>query len=197
MRGGRQVEQHAFVVPQHEVPIGIGQGDPRERLRRVGDFRCGGPQEFAANRRIEKQIANFDRRTLAAPARLDRTQGAAVDFELGAGERLGGTARDPKSAHLGDRSQRFAAEAERADMEQVVGVADFAGRVAGDRQRQLFRANAAPIVGDADQFATRLAERHFDAAGAGVDRVLDELFDDAGWPFDDFASGDLVDHSGR
>ena len=31
-----------------------------------------------------------------------------------------------------------------------------------------------------------------DAAGAGVDRVLDQLLDDRGRPLDDLAGGDLV-----
>ena len=36
-----------------------------------------------------------------------------------------------------------------------------------------------------------------DAAGAGVERVLDQLLDDRGRPLDDFAGGDLVGEVGR
>ena len=70
--------------------------------------------------------------------------------------------------HLGDaadRGQRLAAEAERADAEQVVGVAELAGGVAGEGQRQVVGGDAAAVVDDADQLGAALLDLDVDAAG--------------------------------
>ena len=72
-------------------------------------------------------------------------------------------------ADFGDRRQRLAAKAERADAEQVVGVGDLAGGVAGDRQRQVVRRDAAAVVDDADQVGPALPQRHVDPRRPGID----------------------------
>jgi len=117
----------------------------------------------------------------------------ATTSHLGAGRLIGHAAAEREAADFGDRGQCFAAEAERADAEQVVGVEQFAGGVAGDGQRQLFRRNAAAVVDDPNQFQAPLLYRDVDPRGAGVERVFQQFLDHAGRPLDDFAGGDLVD----
>ena len=104
-------------------------------------------------------------------------------------------AAEHQPADLGDRGQGLAAKAQRADAEQIVGIADFAGGVAGHGQQQLVGANAAAVVGHANQIRAALLDRHVDPRGPGVHGVLQQLLDDARRPLDDFAGRDLVDHA--
>ena len=53
------------------------------------------------------------------------------------------------------------------------------------------------IVLDADLLLAAELDVNRDAAGTGVDRVLDELLDDRGRALDDLAGGDLVREVGR
>ena len=98
-------------------------------------------------------------------------------------------------AHFGDRGQGLAAEAQRADAEQVVGLGQFAGGVAGHGQRQLVGRDAAAVVDHADQFQSALLDRHVDPRGPGIDGVFHQLLDHAGRPLDHLAGGDLVDQA--
>jgi hypothetical protein len=102
-----------------------------------------------------------------------------------------------EAADRGDRRQRFTTEPERGHRFQIVQIGDLAGGVARYRQRQLFRCDAAAVVTDADQADTALFQIDVDAAGAGIDRVLDQFLDHRRGPFDHFASGDLVDEDLR
>ena len=99
--------------------------------------------------------------------------------------------------HAADRGQRFAAKAERADAEEIVGVVQFAGGVAGKGQRQIVGVDAAAVVDDANQFDAALLDFDIDARAAGVNGVFEQFLDDAGRPLDDLASGDLGDDVGR
>jgi hypothetical protein len=92
-----------------------------------------------------------------------------------------------------DRRQRLATEAQRADAEQVVGVAELAGRVAGECQRQVVRLDAPAIIDDADQVGAAVLDLDVDPPRAGIDAILEQLLDDAGRPFDHLAGGDLAD----
>ena len=62
-----------------------------------------------------------------------------------------------------DRRQGLAAKAERADAEQVVGVAQLAGGVAGEGERQVVGVDAAAVVDDADQLGAALLDVDVDA----------------------------------
>ena len=107
--------------------------------------------------------------------------------------RLAGVARgDGQPRHRADRGQRLAAEAERADGEQVVA-GELGGGVALDGEFEIGARHAGAVVGDADQPAAAAVGDDVDAAGAGIERVLDQLLDHARRPLDHLAGGDAVD----
>ena len=76
---------------------------------------------------------------------------------------------------------------------EIIERGDLAGGVAGERQGQLVGGDAAAVVAHADQADAAALDVDLDAAGAGVQAVLDELLDDGGRALDHFAGGDLVD----
>ena len=88
--------------------------------------------------------------------------------------------------------KRLAAEAERADVEQVV-VGQLRGGVALDREREIVARHADAVVADADQPAAAAVGQNLDAGRAGIEGVLHQFLDDARRPLDHLARGDAVD----
>src|SRR5947207_8489754 len=64
--------------------------------------------------------------------------------------------------------------------------------MSGDRDGQLRGGNSAAVIAHADQTNATALNIDFDAVGAGVQDVFNELFDDGGGALDDLACGDLV-----
>ncbi len=81
------------------------------------------------------------------------------------------------------------------DRQQII-VGQFRGGVPLDRQFEIGRRHAAPVIDHADQRLPALGQCDLDAGGAGIDGVLDQLLDGGGGTFDHFAGGDLVDEIG-
>ena len=61
-------------------------------------------------------------------------------------------------------------------------------------QQSVVAHHAAAVVGDADQLPPSALDRDDDAAGAGVERILQQLLDHRSRPVDHLAGGDLVGH---
>ena len=64
--------------------------------------------------------------------------------------------------------------------------------MAQEREVDLFRGHADPVVGHPDELAARVLQLHGDGARPGVDRVFHQLLDHRGRPLHDLARGDLV-----
>jgi hypothetical protein len=62
-----------------------------------------------------------------------------------------------------------------------------------DGEVEIFRGHAAAIVDDANEAPAAQFDRDVDAAGARVERILDELLDGGGRPFDDLAGRNAID----
>jgi hypothetical protein len=60
------------------------------------------------------------------------------------------------------------------------------------RQRELGRRHAAGIVAHLDAIDAATRQRHGNVGGAGIDRILDDLFERARRPLDDLTRGDAV-----
>ena len=65
------------------------------------------------------------------------------------------------------------------------------------REPRVLGRHALAVVLDADQRPAALLDGHGDAAGAGIERVLDQFLDDRGGPLDHLAGRDLVGERGR
>ena len=62
------------------------------------------------------------------------------------------------------------------------------------RQHEIGRDHALAVVGNPDEPPPAAIGEHVDAAGAGVERVLDQLLHHARRTFHHFAGGDAVDN---
>ena len=91
-----------------------------------------------------------------------------------------------------DGRQRFAAEPQRGDGKQVLDVGEFAGGVALEGQQRVVAHHAHAVVGQANQAAAAGLDIQAKFGGSGVERVFEQLLDDAGGALDHFSGGDLV-----
>ena len=62
-----------------------------------------------------------------------------------------------------------------------------------DRERQVLGRHADPVVADLDAVDAAAGQRDADAAGPGIDRILDQFLDRGGRTLDHLAGGDPVD----
>ena len=64
-----------------------------------------------------------------------------------------------------------------------------------DRKRQVLRTHACAVIRHAHERLAARCRDDLDLRRAGVHRILHQLLDHAGRPFNDFAGRDLVDHA--
>ena len=185
--------RRALLAGEREGDVRPAHGEPAHHLAHGLGFAAVALEEFQPRRRRVEQVARPRRGCLPTSA-----AGLIVGLRAGIdgdrpGVRLAGVARrDRQPRHRADRGQRLAAEAERADLQQIVAV-ELGGGVALDREREVGPRHAGAVVGDADQPAAAAVGRDLDPRRAGVERVLDQFLDHARRPLDHLAGGDAVD----
>ena len=184
--------RRAFFAGEREGDIGPRHGEPPHHFADRFGLGAVGLEEFQPRRRRVKEIADLDAGALRQRRRHDRRFRAAFHRQR-PGMRLAGVARgDAELRHRADRGQRLAAKAQRADAQQIL-VVELGGGVAVDRERKIAMGHAAAVVGDADPSPAAAIGENVDAAGAGIDGVLDQFLDHARGTFDHLAGGDAVD----
>ena len=182
-----------LVVAQDQVDPRVGQRDAGELLADVAELGRRLPQELPADRQIAEQVADLDGGSHRATDRHNRAHVPGVDGDFRPGGKLLLPAAQAEPADLGNRGQRFAPEAHRLHVEQVVGTAQLAGGVGGDRQRQVIGMNSLTVVDNPQQFGSPGHHVNLDPGRQGVDAVLEQLLQHARGAFDHLAGGNLVD----
>jgi hypothetical protein len=185
-------QRHAILAREGESNVGTAHGETSHDVAQCLAFGAIGFEKFQSRRGGIEQVAHLDPGALAERRGLGLRLLAAFDRDR-PGVRLGRMAGDNRQARdRADRGQRLAAETERADREQIIAV-ELRSGMPLDREHEILAAHALAVVANADEPATARFGDDFDAAGAGVERVLDELLDDARGTLDHFAGGDAVD----
>ncbi len=177
-----------------EGDLRMGHGEAVDRVLRMHQLGARRLHELEPRRGGEEQVAHLDAGALGMGGRLRRAFASGVDRDapgrFGAARPRG----DGETAHRADRGQCLAAEAERADMGEIV-VGQLRGGVAFDRQGDFVGAHADAVVRDRDEAQAAVAQLDVDARGARVDGVLDQFLDAGRRPFDHLAGGDAVDQA--
>ena len=182
---------------EHELLARIGERVVRDQRGDVAELGGFGLQKFAARGNAVEKIGDADRRACGKACGLYADEFAAGEFDAGAFGFFGVARFEQQPRDGRDGRHRFTAETERGDRHQIVGRAQFAGGVALEGQQRVVVRHAVPIVDDANHALA--AGFDFDANGlrTGVERVLEQLFDDGRRALDDFARGDAVGDSFR
>ena len=191
--GGRSCSEPA-VVREREMDVRMGEREPGEGFGRVPHLGLRGPQEFVSHRRVEKQVADFDRRAARGSPRANALRNRPPTISSsGAVRSISAVRLRRQSADFGDRRQRLAAEAERRDAEQIVGLAillvAWLATASGSWSAAMPQPLSATRISSLPPCSTVTSIR----VAPGVDGVLQQLFHHARRPLDHFARGDLVD----
>ena len=83
-------------------------------------------------------------------------------------------------------------KSQRGDREQILHVGQLAGGVALEGQQRIVAEHAGAVVGQADQPPPAGFDVDAKLARPGVQRVFEQLLDDAGRPFHDLSGRDFV-----
>ena len=156
-------------------------------------------------RRVALQLPPADReraeelRDRDGRARVTRDRRALGHAPVGAkGEQCAGgvvlgSGGDRERRQRGQAIQRLATEPERAQPLQVVKLLEL-GRVVAERHPSPARhGDALAVVGDLEELHSVLLEPHVNLAGAGVERVLDQLLERRLQVDDDLVTADPLD----
>ncbi len=150
----------------------------RAPLRGSLRLRCGRLEEFQPCRGGIKKVIHFDAGAVRQRGRRHRRFLAGIDRQR-PGMRFAGMARgDAEPRDCADRRQGLAAEAERADAQQVF-VIELGGGMPLHGEREIGSGHATAIVGDADPTPSAAIGEDVDPARAGIDGVLNQFLDDA------------------
>ncbi len=189
-QGGAPLLDQLALMPDRKAYARAGERMAAHGLDAMGQLGGIGLQKLAPRRRAEEQLLDLHRRAGVAGG---GAQLATAGIEQVGALLLGG-ARE--HAHLRDRGngcQGLAPEPHGRHRFEVMQVADLAGRVAAQRNGQLFARNAAAIVFDGDQPHTTGEQAHGDAGGTCIERIVDQLAHDGGGALDHLAGRDLAD----
>ena len=154
-------------------------------------------EELAARRRVVEQILDLDGGARRMGARSAAGLDATCHFDAPSAILASHPAGQRQPRHRGGAGQGFATKPEAGNAFQIAGGADLAGGVAADRQRQVARMNAVPVIGHANPLHAPLLDAHLNAPGARVQAVFHQFLDDGGGAFDHLAGGDLIGHRRR
>src|ERR1019366_6948182 len=179
-------QRQSVVAPAAEADLGMGEGQIGDGAHRGRRLAALAAEEGGAGRRVVEGVAALDRRargTSRGPILQDL---AGPGMQQPGAVLSGGAAGDPEVADGGDAGQRLPPEAEAPDPGEVVDGPELGGGMAGDRQTELVTGDAGAVVGHHDAYQTASLQVDVDARRPGVERVLAELLDGGGGPFDDF-----------
>ena len=196
----RRREGLPAVVGQRDRDRRVGERVPRHHPVDVAELRRRLLEVFPAGRHVVEEVRHLDGGAGRTARRLDGGHLAALDDEFGAvfvPRRLARACRDGHPRDRADSVQRLPAKAERPDTAlEVVDIADLTGGVFLDRAPGLRFGHPDTVVTDADPLGPAGLDSHLHPGGVGVERVLDELLDDAGGPLDHLAGRDPLDGLG-
>ena len=155
-----------------------------------------GLHELESRGRVIEQIADDHRRALGAAGLVHLLNVAGGERHACAALRAALPRRELHMAHGGDGRERLAAKTERRDALEPARIAQLARRVAQKGDARVLGRHAAAVVRDAQIRHAAAANLHRDGAGAGVNRVFDELLHHRGGPLHDLARGNQVSNVG-
>ncbi len=177
---------------EREADFGITQCQLRHELRELRGFSGVGLQELAARRQVVKHVRHFDQRAFRTSGLDDGFDDARIHANLGAALAAPRARAQPEVRDRCDRRQRLTAETKSDDRPEIIRALDLAGRVPFEAQPRILGIHADAVVFDANHLLAAVFGGDDDARRLGVDRVLDELFDNGRGPLDHFTGRDLI-----
>ncbi|MNL13100.1 hypothetical protein D3C87_1339920 [compost metagenome] len=188
-----QAEDGLAVVAQVECHVETRQRQTPDHFLQVIEFGFFGLEKLASRRRVEKQVAHFNRSAHRVGRWLHTGRHVPpLSLDLPGLIGVAGTGGQGQARDGADRCQGLAAKPQAHDLFEVFQVADLAGGVSRQGQRQVIGRNAAAIVAHPQQLDAAQLHIDVDALGAGVEAVFQQLLDHRRRAFNHFTGGNLV-----
>ena len=144
------------------------ENQPRDHLSDLRGFGCRFFQELETHRRIVKQLARHNGRSLRTGRFRDALDLSTLVDRARPRFLVDAARRYRQLGYCGDGSQRLAAEAQRVQGEQIVRFCDFACRMAFKGHTNVAGADSASVIRDAQIGNAAVADFHGDACCACV-----------------------------
>ncbi len=179
------------VMFDRETDVGPRHCEPLDHVETRSELAAGRAQELAARgHALEQSLDAHPRpwRNRGGAFRYDHT---VIDHARPAlAPAQPALKRHPRDA--GDRRQRLAAKAERADVfDRLVG--KLRRGVPLERERHVGGRHPTAVVGHFDQVGAPARQPHRYPRSPCIDRVFDQFLQRAGGPFDHFTGSDTID----
>ena len=179
---------------QLEVLVRVGQRVMSNQGGYVSQLRVFRLEEFSPRRGIKEQVAHRERGARGRARLFAQQQLAPGNFHPCARGFFPGAGDQLYPGNGRDRGQGFSAKAQGGNREQIVARAQLGGSVPFERQQRIIAHHAAAIIGNAYELASSALHADHDAGGAGVEGILQQLFDHRRRPVNYFAGRDLIGH---
>jgi hypothetical protein len=179
-------------VQEAEVDIRKTEREPLDDLANMAKFGRWTFEKFLACRSVIEEIGDLDgrpRRPRSVPLLLDR---ATLKAKFGAARSAHGRGHEPDARDGGDTRKGLASKSQGAKREQVGVGADFTCGVTQKCARGVGLRHPFSVIGDANMPAAGFGHIYGYPARAGVNGVLDQLFDGGRGPLHNFAGRDSV-----
>lgn len=194
--GFMQAEDGFAVVAQMERHVEARQGQTLDHFLQVIEFGFFGFEKLATRRGVEEQIPHFHGGAHRMSGRLHTGRHVpAFGFDLPGLIGIAGAGRQGQARHGADRGECLTTEPEAHHLFEVFQIADLAGGVTGQGQRQVIGRNAAAIVAHPQQLDAALLDIDINAPGAGIEAVFQQFLDHRSRALDHLAGGNLVRQS--
>ena len=188
----RGVIERLALTDVAEGHVRAGQNQPHHQVGHIACLRDRLFEEFQAHWGVKKEVADDKRRAFGAGGFFDGLNRSAVVLHLDAALVCLRACCAGDMRHRCDGRQRFAAETQRLDAEQIIRAADFARRVALKRHADVLAADAAAVVRHAEIADAAVADFHRNRAGPRVQRVFHQFLDGGGRTLHHFACRDFA-----
>ena len=187
-----------FAVPNKgNRDIGMRKGDlVHNRSDRIGlgDILF---QKFEPRRNVVKYIPDDDGCSFRAPGFGYLLQLGPADLDQRPDLTVVGLGQQFNMGDRCNRRQRFPPESQRSDPVEVNGRLHLTGRMPQKGSRRILSTHPAAIVGDPQIAHAAILNFNRDIAGAGVNRVFNQLLDDRGRTLDHLTRCDQLRHLPR
>ena len=193
----RVLLRHAAIHHQREPDRRMRERELLKHIHAPFLLRLHGPQKLPPRGRVEEQIPHRHARPHRPRRRLRRPVRGPLHLQHHR-SRLPPRARTNRHPrHRRDACQRLAPKPQRPDVIQIARLADLAGRVGRNCERQIVRLNPRPIIRDPHQFNPARLQLHHNPRRPRIQRVLDEFLHHRRRPLHNLACRDLIGHQRR
>ena len=195
VRAHRQVQQHLVIADQSECHLRVHQYYAVKLDKDIPQFSAVGFQILAPGRGVEEQVLHTYVRAHRCLTNLLANDLRAVDLKERTHLIFGAARRHIHLGHGTDSSQRLTTETHRRQGKQIRCITDLRRGMTLKCHTHIGLGHALTIIYHLHERTTRFTDQNLNGRGAGVKRVLHQLFDTRSGALNHLACSNLVGYT--